>query len=238
MTNYVLVRPPLNTYGITVYDNVVNVDQCRRLREYFDARPKTKQKELVNGAPRTFEEFLLDERVDFSEGLMKNVLRRVQVSIDRYFDEHIAEPNFRQQVKDGCYSLQPRMKKYCPGDEFPVHTDDASLLATPRRFAYILYLNDDFEGGSTIFRSGTEEIARVQPRTGSMVVFPIHPVYMHEGERIERGAKYVFNGFACVMTSQARVVSSDRPMSQLEVVRHEVGLLAQELARAAALIFR
>ncbi len=237
MTNYILIRPPLNTYSIAVYDNVVNADQCRRLREYFDARPKMKQAETVNGKKRTFEEMMFDERVDFSEGLMKNVLRRVHVSIDRYFDEHIAEPNFRQQVKDGCYSLQPRMKKYKPGDEFPIHTDDASLLAMTRRFAYILYLNDDFEGGYTVFKSGTGEVARVHPKTGSMVVFPIHPVYMHEGEKIERGAKYVFNGFVNVITSQARVVSSDKPMSRVEVVNHEIGLLATELARVAGIVF-
>ena len=242
MTNFVLVRP-VNPYGVVVYDNVIRADQCTRLRDYFDAAPKTQQSTTINGKingkPRTFEEILLDENVGAANELLGNVLRRVRGSLDKYFDEYIAEPNFRQQVKEGCYSLQPRMKKYNVGDDFPIHTDDASLLSMTRKFAYIMYLNDDFEGGSTIFRSGISEVTRVQPKAGSLLVFPIHPIYMHEGERIERGSKYVLNGFATILTSQLQVQSPDgRPLgSKREAVDLEIRAFANELMRVAGILF-
>ena len=52
-------------------------------------------------------------------------------------------------------------------------------------FTFLVYLNDDFEGGETEF----EDIATVQPKTGDALVF-YHP-YRHEGKTLLSGKKYV-----------------------------------------------
>eukprot|EP00501_MAST-03F_sp_TOSAG23-6_P001600 GSMAST32.ASY1.ANO1.1666.1 assembled CDS len=67
------------------------------------------------------------------------------------------------------------------------------------RFTFLVYLNDDFEGGTTNFYtpSPNENIMegrRVEPRVGSVLIFPhggsVGSI-VHEGSAVTKGAKYV-----------------------------------------------
>lgn len=52
-----------------------------------------------------------------------------------------------------------------------------------------LYLNDDFEGGTTRFYDESEELYYdVEPRVGSALIFE-HPM-LHSGEPLKKGRKY------------------------------------------------
>eukprot|EP00941_MAST-03F_sp_MAST-3F-sp1_P003932 g3932.t1 len=67
------------------------------------------------------------------------------------------------------------------------------------RLTYLVYLNDDFVGGSTNFYTpgkveGVLEARGVAPRAGSVLVFPHGGAtgsLVHEGSAVLRGAKYV-----------------------------------------------
>ncbi len=237
MVDFVTQKQDL-PYGIVVYNGVLTDELCGRLIEYFEAQPKDKGAELLYGKPASFEALPLSDDVMLSDPMLKEVYRRMRKRMHGYFDDHIALPEFRDLVKKGCYSLQPRMKRYDAGSEFPLHTDDGSIKAMIRRFAYILYLNDEFKGGDTTFSSGSREVARIRPKKGNMLVAPVHPIYMHQGERIEDGSKYILNGFATVLVSQARaVVLAGKQPSRLAVVSQEIDMLARELRNAAQQIF-
>lgn len=226
-------------YGVKVYQGALTPDLCKRAIAYFEAQPKTSSIALINGKPRTFEELLTTEQLLSEDRVMGIVMRKVRDTLDTYLDEHIGCDDLREKIKQGCYDLQPRMKRYDAGDEFPLHSDDSSVSALARRFAYIVYLNDDFEGGDTFFRSGTREVARIHPEEGAMLVFPIHPVFMHQGDKIGHGSKYIFNGFASVITSQARAVQtypSPKP-SKLALVTYEIEMLHLELLEGAQKVF-
>jgi predicted 2-oxoglutarate/Fe(II)-dependent dioxygenase YbiX len=79
--------------------------------------------------------------------------------------------------------------RYDPGQSFKWHRDGyfERPEGFPRqrsRLTYMVYLNDDFEGGETAFR-GFE----VTPVKGMALVFH-HPV-LHQGAAVTRGRKYV-----------------------------------------------
>jgi len=67
------------------------------------------------------------------------------------------------------------------------------------RLTFLVYLNDDFEGGYTTFytpgpMAGRLEARHIAPRAGSVLVFPHGGdcgSLVHEGSTVERGAKYV-----------------------------------------------
>lgn len=67
------------------------------------------------------------------------------------------------------------------------------------RLTFLVYLNEDFGGGCTTFytagqRPGHTEAHRVEPRAGSVLVFPHggdSGSLVHEGSNVTRGAKYV-----------------------------------------------
>lgn len=80
-----------------------------------------------------------------------------------------------------------RFYKYNEGHRFKMHRDGSySRNATEfSQYSFLIYLNEDFEGGTTVFRSGTT----IQPKKGSALLF-LHGL-RHEGATLIKGTKYV-----------------------------------------------
>ena len=66
------------------------------------------------------------------------------------------------------------------------HVDDNNMHP-PDVFAAMLYLNDDFEGGSTMF-----EHMEVKPETGKLIVFS-NSKYLHYVTRVDKSERYVLS---------------------------------------------
>jgi hypothetical protein len=78
-----------------------------------------------------------------------------------------------------------RYLRYAGGERFAPHADISHSRGMLRSFlTFILYLNDDFEGGQTDFFGHA-----VTPRTGTVILFP-HEL-RHEGRPVFAGVKYV-----------------------------------------------
>lgn len=84
------------------------------------------------------------------------------------------------------FNLRFRFYRYTPKQLFAWHKDGTvRLSATTESFlTFMMYLNEDFKGGSTQF--GWEQ---VNPRTGTALVFP-HRL-RHQGAAVTVGTKYV-----------------------------------------------
>ncbi|MFT3770125.1 MAG: 2OG-Fe(II) oxygenase [Minicystis sp.] len=83
-----------------------------------------------------------------------------------------------------------RYYRYAPGEYFRWHRDGAFYRHARERSVVtaMIYLNEDFEGGSTDFDLGDEEI-RVVPERGLVLLFD-HRL-RHQGAPVVRGRKYV-----------------------------------------------
>ncbi|KFF22522.1 prolyl hydroxylase family protein [Chryseobacterium sp. JM1] len=113
------------------------------------------------------------------------------------FDNNLAEDLFRKAAKflpqeHENYKLQNfnemlRVYKYSPGQRFKMHRDGSYIRNEHEKsfYTFMIYLNDDFEGGETEF----ENLFTVAPKKGSALVF-YHPV-RHEGKTLISGNKYV-----------------------------------------------
>lgn len=86
-----------------------------------------------------------------------------------------------------------KLVRYKPGDHFSGHVDGPWVpkLDESSIYTVIVYLNDDYKGGCTNFRSeNTQELLwRVTPRAGQALIFN-HDTY-HEGEPVLEGVKYI-----------------------------------------------
>lgn len=103
---------------------------------------------------------------------------------------------------DGCRAAglyTPfRFYRYDVGQRFKRHKDGRETIASGEqsRLTFLVYLNEDYEGGETVFtdyvfRDGeriTREV-RVKPETGTGLFF-VHERW-HEGAPIIHGRKYV-----------------------------------------------
>ncbi|GJC99243.1 prolyl 4-hydroxylase [Colletotrichum higginsianum] len=110
-----------------------------------------------------------------------------------------------------------RVYRYVPGAEYRAHIDGAwppsGILpddtyvydASPEGkgqsslFTFLIYLNDEFEGGETTYflpaaREGTLNAYPVRPIMGGVAIFPhgdARDAPLHEGTGVRKGAKYV-----------------------------------------------
>ena len=86
-----------------------------------------------------------------------------------------------------------RVKRYNSGsdDRYDSHVDVASPEAASRYLALLFYLNDDFTGGQTEFVDGPI----IEPKRGSVLVFPPYWMYPHAGLRVLKGTKYIMSTY-------------------------------------------
>jgi prolyl 4-hydroxylase len=79
-----------------------------------------------------------------------------------------------------------RFYRYDPGQQFAGHIDAPFRRENGEvsQLTFMIYLNDDFQGGETKF-----DDVSIKPRRGMALVFR-HDLF-HEGSKIEAGRKYV-----------------------------------------------
>ena len=93
-----------------------------------------------------------------------------------------------------CYGLeQLRVKRYNKDDCFKMHVDVGNLESSKRFLAFLFYLNDDFEGGETHFKTPDSHL--IKPLTGNVVVFPPTLQYAHQGLPVKEGTKYIMSSY-------------------------------------------
>lgn len=84
--------------------------------------------------------------------------------------------------------------RYEPDQRFGLHVDQ--ILGhdawAQRQLSVVVYLNDDFEGGETVF---PRQQVSVSPMAGSAIVFPPTPQFPHVGEAPQGGVKYSVAGW-------------------------------------------
>lgn len=83
-----------------------------------------------------------------------------------------------------------RFYRYDPGQRFTAHLDGHFERPSGERsqLTFMVYLNEDCEGGETIFHHVRSRLA-VRPRTGHALVF--NHRRLHEGAPVVSGRKYV-----------------------------------------------
>ncbi len=80
-----------------------------------------------------------------------------------------------------------RFYKYLSGQRFNMHKDGRQNIdGNETLFTFLIYLNEGFLGGETLFRQGN---LKISPKKGSAILF--EHILWHQGIKVESGVKYV-----------------------------------------------
>ncbi|MDY8137756.1 2OG-Fe(II) oxygenase [Aquimarina sp. 2201CG5-10] len=130
------------------------------------------QRQVINKGIRNNQRVLF-----FDHQLERSIWKKIQSVVPPVFEGHTS------------YGLNEmfRIYKYKPGQRFKMHRDGSHRKNEKERsfFSFLIYLNNDFEGGETYFEKGIT----IMPKTGDALLFH-HPL-RHEGKPIISGTKYV-----------------------------------------------
>ena len=134
----------------------------------------TKRGSQVDSQIRNNRRVIFDDR-DWANTLFERVKDQVPQTIH---DMSLAGVNERLR----CYEYQP-------GHRFAPHSDGAFIRDEGERswYTYMVYLNEGFEGGETLFFVEPEVV--ITPKAGAALIFQ-HPI-IHEGSEVNAGVKYV-----------------------------------------------
>ena len=182
---------------IKTYDQVLPEKICADIISLFDSN-KNYQSRVNNNKRPNFTEMNFTanlDKLDASAGQFHSALldsfRKVKVE---YFQTVISKAfDGTSFVPDRHGWEQFRIKKYNKsGDQFKEHVDIGDTSSSKRYLAFLLYLNDNFSGGETEF---TTCGLTIQPKTGTVVVFPPTWNFPHQGNKVTSGEKYILSTY-------------------------------------------
>ena len=85
-----------------------------------------------------------------------------------------------------------------------IHCERAGLGTLHRLFAFMTYLNDVEEGGTTYFDNYNLEI---QPKKGLTLIWPAEWTHTHRGNKVIKGTKYMITGHLCFAVDETQINS-------------------------------
>jgi len=167
-------------------DNVLSYNICDNLINLFEESNHTQR--LDRGGYPNWTNLFLSSYYPNED----RQLQYVYVEVVRQYQEWVGEYGHYFNTRNFNFEGS-NIKKYVGGsdDVYKRHADLSSLKCSRRYLAMLFYLNDDFEGGETVFYP---ECA-IPPKKGSVLVFPPYWMFPHEGTPVLKGNKYIMSSY-------------------------------------------
>lgn len=183
-------------------EHFLDAQTCRELCDHARAerkRPATVIDRAKSGEGRLVSKIDGRDRVAFHVPV-EAIEGRLQAICHRAFVERV-EPYFGVSIESWEY---PGLLYYSPGGRYGVHADAENSFTGPdgkltwrrmhdRDISLIIYLNDEFTGGSLYF---PDLQRRVIPAPGLLVAFPSTHEFRHGVEPTESGERFVLINWA------------------------------------------
>ena len=174
-----------------------DIDQsiCKNLIDYFNSNPLIHHEgETAYGVDKNVKDSV--DLTIYPKDLVNNDIPCINIYLENLFECY---KSYRQcwpfladhfKILDvGSFNIQ----KYNRGGHFAkIHSERISLHHLQRLFAFMTYLNDDFEGGKTTFNHYNLDI---KPVTGRTLIWPAEWTHAHQGQIITKGSKYIITGW-------------------------------------------
>ncbi|MFK7789387.1 MAG: 2OG-Fe(II) oxygenase [Phycisphaeraceae bacterium] len=182
------LEPVIHKPGVVTIDNFLTTEQCHHLIDISEQGGfEAASVRLPGGAKRRTDIRNNDRYMIDDEELANSLWNGAELFSDAF--------DFEQRPV--CLNERIRFYRYDPEQRFKRHRDGIEIIRDlTSKVTFMVYLNEDFEGGSTVFSDFTfedgkrlEEKLDIAPKTGTALMF-IHQLW-HEGQILTTGRKYV-----------------------------------------------
>lgn len=163
--------------GVFTIESFLSPDECAELIAYSERHGYSEAAIRTPDGERIYKDARTNDRIVYDDpALSKRLFPRAQPLLPAELDDW----------KVSGFNERWRYYRYDLAQQFTWHLDGTVRLPTGEEsiLTFMIYLNDDFEGGSTDF--GWES---VKPAQGMALVFP-HRL-RHQGSAVKTGLKYV-----------------------------------------------
>jgi prolyl 4-hydroxylase len=175
--------------------NLEDDDLCKEIINFFEEN-KNLQRDGVSGSGKNLEIKKTTDIVvnanDLKNEKFKCLNKYIKNLFESFKDYQNQWPFLKTLFKElhiGKFNIQ----KYSPGGHFAkVHTERSSISSSHRLFAWMTYLNNVEDGGTTHFSHYDIEI---KPEIGKTLIWPAEWTHAHNGKILNSGVKYIVTGW-------------------------------------------
>ena len=174
---------------IRIYDNSLDPKMCEHIIGIFEDNQNYWERFDNNRKPN-FTQLNLTKLSEQSEDL-QYINNYISGRVAFYKDNYLGD--FGKEYFPMNYSYEEfRIKKYNNDgqDAFDVHVDVMDHQSAKRFLSFFWYLNDVEEGGETVFWN-----YKIQPKAGTLVIFPPMWMFPHCGNEPISGPKYLLSTY-------------------------------------------
>jgi len=121
--------------------------------------------------------------------IFNKYFEKLNECFEDYKDQYSFLKVMAKKVHIGHFNIQ----KYLKGDHFSsIHSERTNLSSIHRLFAWMTYLNDVEDGGTTDFKYFD---LKIKPQQGKTVIWPSEWTHAHRGSVLNSGSKYIITGW-------------------------------------------
>ena len=175
--------------------NIENKDLCNQIIQFFDDNTSLQVKGATAGG--------IDESVKKStditikpEDLKKQkyeIFNKYFENLYQCFTDYKEQYNFLKTFVKKIHIGPFNIQKYLPGGHFArLHAERTDISNIHRLFAWMTYLNDVDDGGTTDFDYYK---VKIKPETGKTLIWPAEWTHAHTGSVLKGGEKYIITGW-------------------------------------------
>ena len=168
---------------------------CKQIIDFFEDNKNLQRKGEtsygVNEKVKKSTDITIDP-IDLQKkeyAIFNDYFKRLNECFLDYKKQYSFLETFLKKVHIGHFNIQ----KYLEGDHFAqLHSERTGLSNLHRIFAWMTYLNDVEDGGTTDFDYFK---IKVKPERGKTLIWPAEWTHAHSGSVLKRGSKYIITGW-------------------------------------------
>jgi hypothetical protein len=189
-----------NDPSLVIYDDCMTPEQCVTTIELAQAFQVKAEHTMY------YKRHITKERNDHQLFLYNHphnqpFSQRFQQWMQPHFKKYQKEWDIEGHIQDLIDPFYKIQRSDTSGGFTAKHFEQSEGRGMSQRFAvWMIYLNDDFEGGETYFPRQDIEL---KPKTGSLVIWPAAYTHPHHAVNNLKGTKWIATGWFRFKTSQS-----------------------------------
>lgn len=186
-----------HTSQIWTIENFLSEEECQNLIIFSETKSYQEATVSLKNGAKMMKNIRNNDRLIYEDKKLAQAYWKKLKEFCPVFINEIVEEELQTYQAIELNSLF-RFYKYESNQRFKKHIDGRVRLEKEgknyeSRITFMIYLNEDFEGGQTVFDYKNEkneiEKIEIQPKTGTALCF-VHEI-KHEGKPVPTGTKYV-----------------------------------------------
>lgn len=175
--------------------DIENKDLCKKIIEFFENSTELQTKGSTGGGideniKKTTDITIWPNKIKEKEyKIFNDYFKNLYDCFNDYKDQYSFLKTFVKKIDIGPFNVQ----RYLAGDHFAkVHSERTSISTLHRLFAWMTYLNDVDDGGTTDFDYYK---IKIKPECGKTLIWPAEWTHAHTGSVLKSGKKYIITGW-------------------------------------------